>query len=262
MSHRNGKTPQPSATSMQSPATSVQPSATSMQSSATSVQPSATSMQPSVGKSRPNLGGFVSTDSIDTRLVAAQVAIDSVLGDAQLQARMAAHGYTATRMREGRALRDRALALHQQQRTAYAAQLTATDARTTMQRQAQATYKRHVALARVALRDNRSAARALDLDAPRKRTRAGWLIQAQHFYTNLRANPSLVGSMAEYGVTHEQLGYVQREIALIEAALVAQQTTKEAAQAATRTRNVALSALNRWMRDFLAVSRVALADLP
>jgi hypothetical protein len=103
--HRNGKVVQPSATSVQPSATSVQPSATSVQSSATSVQPSA-------GKSHRTLGDFAANASVDARLVAAQVAIDSVLGDPQLQSRMAAHGYPAARMREGRALRDRALALH------------------------------------------------------------------------------------------------------------------------------------------------------
>src|SRR5690349_18241736 len=123
---RNGKVSQPSATSVQPSATSVQPSATSMQPSATGMQPSATSMQPSaIGmqpsaeKSHRNLGGFAAKASIDARLVAAQVAIDSVLGDPQLQARMDAHGYPAARMLEGRALRDQALALHQQQRAGY-----------------------------------------------------------------------------------------------------------------------------------------------
>jgi hypothetical protein len=112
----------------------------------------------------------------------------------------------------------------------------------------------------VALRDSRSAARALDLDAPRKRTRAGWLIQAQHFYTTLLADRMSVAGMEKYGVTWEQLTSAQAAITTIEAGLVTQQTTKTAAQAATRARNVALDALNRWMRDFLAVSRVALAD--
>ena len=246
MQHRNGKAPQPSATSMQP--------------SATTSQPYATTSQPSAGKSHQNLGGFAANASIDARLVAAQVAIDSVLGDAQLQSRMAAHGYPATRMLQGRALRDQALALHQQQRVSYSAQLAATDTRMAAQSQAQATYSHHVAVARVALRDNRSAARALDLAAPRKRTRAGWLIQAQHFYTNLLADPALLASMAAYGAAREQLTSAQQDVTTVEAGLVAQQTTKGAAQEATRARDTALESLTRWMRDFLAIARVALAD--
>jgi len=163
-------------------------------------------------------------------------------------------------MLQGRALRDQALALHQQQRTSYGAQLAATDARMDAQAQAQTSYARQVALARVALRDNRSAARALDLATPRKRTRAGWLIQAQHFYTNLLADPALVASMAAYGVVREQLTSTQEDITMVEAGLVAQQTTKDAAREATRAPDAALQALNRWMRDFLAIARIALAD--
>jgi len=49
---------------------------------------------------------------------------------------------------------------------------------------------------------------------------------------------------------------------LVAAGLVAQQTTKGAAQAATRARDEALDGLHRWMRDFLAIARIALADQP
>lgn len=49
---------------------------------------------------------------------------------------------------------------------------------------------------------------------------------------------------------------------MVETGLVAQQTTKDAAQEATRARDAALNALTRWMRDFLAIMRVALADQP
>jgi hypothetical protein len=51
--------------------------------------------------------------SIAARLVAAQLVIDTVLGDSSLQAIMAAYGYDAARMREGQALREQALALYQ-----------------------------------------------------------------------------------------------------------------------------------------------------
>jgi hypothetical protein len=260
--HHNGKVSQPSAISVQPSATSVQLPEMSMQPSAIGVQPSAIGVQQLAGKSHRSLGGFAANASIDARLVAAQVAIDRVLGDPQLQSRMAAYGYPAARLLEGCALRDQALALHQQQRASYSAQLAATDARTAAQSQAHAIYTRHVALARVALRDNRSASWALDLAAPRKRTRAGWLIQAQHFYANLLADPALGASMAAYGVAQDQLTAAQGQVATVEAGLVAQQTTKDAAQAATRTRDAALQALNRWMRDFLAIARIALADQP
>jgi hypothetical protein len=41
---------------------------------------------------------------------------------------------------------------------------------------------------------------------------------------------------------------------------VAQQATTGTAQALTKERDAALAALGRWMRDFRAIARVALAD--
>src|SRR5437016_507074 len=82
---------------------------------------------------------------------------------------------------EGRGLREQALSLVQQQRARLGAQFAATDARATAQAQAHAIYIRHIGVARVALRGDRGAAQALDL-AARKRSKSGWLVQAQQFY--------------------------------------------------------------------------------
>jgi hypothetical protein len=43
---------------------------------------------------------------------------------------------------------------------------------------------------------------------------------------------------------------------------VVQQAARGAAQASTHARDAALQALNDWMRDFLAIARIALADQP
>ncbi|HJZ49880.1 MAG TPA: hypothetical protein VKE41_22045 [Roseiflexaceae bacterium] len=288
--HRNGKTPQAAATTtqapetitqapatilqlselteqapdmaVQAPAAAMQPSGTAVQASASAMQAPASSTQAAAGKSRPRPGGYAADASIEARLLAAKLAIEGVLGDANLLAIMAARGYSAARLAEGLALREQALALHQQQRTSLGAQLAATDARTASQAQAHSAYMGHVAVARVALRDDRGAACALDLAAARKRTRAGWLAQAQQFYANLLAAQTLVASLEAYGVTREQLRETQQAVVAVETALVAQQTTKDAAQQATQARDAAMQALNRWMRDFVAIARVALASQP
>jgi hypothetical protein len=43
---------------------------------------------------------------------------------------------------------------------------------------------------------------------------------------------------------------------------VTQQHCKGIAQESKQARDAALQALNRWMQDFLAVARIALADQP
>lgn len=198
--------------------------------------------------------------SIDAQLVAARIAIEMVLGDAGMQARMAAYGYDAERMRAGRALHERALALHQQQQAGYGDRYAATDARNAAQTQAHTIYMRHLTVARVALRNDRGAAQALGLASTRKTGRAGWLGQAQQFYANALADTTIALRLAPFGATASQLRDAQGLVASVAAKLVAQQAAREAALALTRQRNAALDALHAWMRDFRAIARIALGE--
>jgi hypothetical protein len=273
---RNGKTPQGAATTTQPQAataqlppmtlldtdSTTQDAASTPQSPALTTQAADTSAQPTAATPRRRMGGLRAGAGIEARLVAAQLAIDTVVGDPGLQAIMAAYGYDAARMRQGQALREQALALYQQQRAALGERFAATDAHASTHAQAHAIYMRHVAIARVALRGERGAAKKLDLATARKRTQAGWLIQAQQFYANTLGDSATLQKLAAYGVAREQLADAQRMVAAVAGGLVAQQATTDAAQALTRDRDAALAALSRWMRDFRAIARVALADQP
>jgi hypothetical protein len=148
----------------------------------------ATADEPRATPSRRRVAAFGTNASIAQRLAAAQVAIEAVLTDRDLQLALAAYGYDAARMQEGKALRERAQSLQQQQRARYGAAYGATDVRATAQQQAHATYMRHLGVARIALRGDRAAAQTLGLAATRKTTQAGWLLQAQQFYTNALAD--------------------------------------------------------------------------
>jgi hypothetical protein len=193
--------------------------------------------------------------------MAAHIAIEAVLADPSLASALAAHGYDRSRMLAGRALREQAAAHARQQRARSGDQLAATDARNNARAQLHAVYRQHVATARVALRDDRGAALRLDLSA-RKHTQAGWLMQAEQFYTNALGDQAIVAALAAYGVTAEHLGEAQTQMAAVAAAQVTQQQRRALAQETTRARNAAFQQLNHWMRDFLAIARIALADKP
>jgi hypothetical protein len=164
------------------------------------------------------------------------------------------------RILQGQALRAQALALVQQH-TQRGSQFAAIDARTHAQAQVHALYIRHVAFARIALREDRSAAEALDL-SERKRKLAGWVLQAQQFYTNALADPTIVARLDRHGVRSDQLVAAQAQVEAVAQAIVIQQNRKGITQASKRERDAALQALNDWMRDFMAVARLALADQP
>jgi hypothetical protein len=212
--------------------------------------------------SRRRVAAFTANAGIARRLAAAQLAIDTVLGDHDLQIALAAYGYDAARMAAGAALRDRALALQQQQHARYGDQYGATDAHASAQAQAHLRYKQHRGVARVALRGDRGAAQTLGLHAPQHTTQAGRLLQAQQFYANALADTVILGALAGYNLTQAHLAAGQAQVAAVATGAVARQTTQSVAQETTRVRDAALQALNRWMRDFLAIARIALADQP
>jgi hypothetical protein len=199
--------------------------------------------------------------SMEQRLMVAKVAIEAVLNDALLQEMFTAYGYNAAELRRGLALRAQALALFQQQQARVGKQLAATDSRANIQAQAQAVYKRHVALARVALHGERNATRALDLSA-RKKTLAGWVLQAQQFYANALADQAIVAKLGRYNVTKEQLLATQVLVEEVANGIVAQQSSKGSAKEAKLARDAALRSLDRWMLDFIAIARIALAGQP
>jgi hypothetical protein len=249
------------ASPLQGPADQLQGPASSLQAPASPLQGAASSLQAPASPSRLRLSAYRAESSMEQRFMAAQVAIETVLADTQLQDALAPYGYDTTHMLQGQALRALALALVQQQRASVGDQFAAIDSRAKSQAQAHTVYMRHVALARIALRDDRGATQKLDLSA-RKRTQAGWVLQAQQFYTNALAEPAIITKLARYSVTYAQLLAAQALVGEVATGIVTQQSRKGIAKESKQARDAALQALNRWMRDFMAVARIALADQP
>ena len=272
---RNGKLPRVTTTVLEMPASAVLVPADPAPMSASSTPVSASSApvpasstpvsadpaQLSTRSRRPHRNAYRTDGSIDQRLLISKVAIETVLNDPKLQDLLTSCGYAQSAMLQGQTLHAQALALVQQQRARIGKQFAATDTRAKTQVQARSIYGRHVGLARVAFRDDRDTVQTLDLSA-RKHTLAGWVRQAQQFYTNALADQMIIAGLARYGVTVDQLLAAQALIEAVADGIVSQQSRKNLAQETKQARDTALQALDRWMLDFVAVARIALADQP
>jgi hypothetical protein len=80
--------------------------------------------------------------------------------------------------------------------------------------------------------------------------------------TNALANSVIIGRLQSYNVSYEQLLAAQAQVESVANGIVTQQQRKGITQASKRERDTALQALDRWMLDFMAVARIALADRP
>lgn len=200
--------------------------------------------------------------SIDARLLAAQVAIENALNDTEVQGYLSQYGYDDARLNEGKALYDSAQTMHQKQKAEYGDQFAATEAVQTALENANAEYMRLVKVARVALKGDRAAFQKLDLNGKRKVSMSGWLRQARQFYTNALAAADIISKLGQFGITSERLQTGKELVDAVETANAAQEKEKGEAQQATLERDAALEKLDDWMSDFTAIARVALEEKP
>lgn len=204
----------------------------------------------------------MASSSIDARLLAAQVAIDNALSDAEIKGYLADYGYDESRLNEGKALYETALQLHQKQKAEYGDQVSATREFKDQWKAAGREYMKFVKLARIALKSQPGALLKLDLNGERKKTFSGWLSQTKQFYINALGDSEVLTALAGFGITPEKLQAGQQLVLDTESANAAQEKEKGEAQQATPERDTAMDQLDEWKSDFTAVARIALEEKP
>jgi hypothetical protein len=201
-------------------------------------------------------------ESFESFFNRAQVTIDNALQLPKIQNYLQEYGYTLEKLRQGKVLYETAFKLQQQQRREYGEQIAATETLNKLWETAQASYMKCVKIARVAFKNNAGIATELDLNGIRKRTISGWLLQVQQFYNNALANPQILASLAEYGITEEKLKFCLAEVEAVAQANLVQEKEKGDAQNATKTRDKAVDELDDWLSDFIAIAKIALEAEP
>lgn len=200
--------------------------------------------------------------SIEGRLRRAHLAITNALNDADIQAALLPYGYDEARLQEGQALYDTAMSLQRRQEVEYGEQYAATADFNERFEAADLSYMDALKIARIALRDDTGAEQALHLNGRRKESFAGWLQQAQQFYTNALASADVLSAMGRFGFTAEKLQAGLDQVHAAAAASAVQHQERGEAQQATKERDAALDALEQWLADFKVVAAIALRDNP
>ena len=170
------------------------------------------------------------SQSIDQRMLAAQVAIDNALTGTEIKPLLAEYGYDDTRLNEGKALLTALQDLHQKQIQEYGEQYAASDFLKTKWDEANSLYMKHVKVARVALQDERGSSQKLDLGGKRKVSLSGWLAQSNQFYINALADADILSKMNNFGITQAKLENGKQLVQEVEAANASQKKEKGEAQ--------------------------------
>lgn len=179
-----------------------------------------------------------------------------------VQSVLADYGYDPDQLNDGLALLDTAEASAQQQKMEYAEQYSATAAVNEAAATLRATFSRHRRLARIAHDQGSEGYRKLGLDGEIPRALPALLAKARTFYTVLTADTAVRGPLERFRVDQQAAEIGLAEVQATDAALVLQRKERGEAQVATKLRDDAVALLSGYMRDFVAVARIALGDYP
>lgn len=200
--------------------------------------------------------------SIEVQLHDAYTVLTNIRANPVLLEALAAYGYTQARLAEGDALREAALAHYHNKITAYGLLRTIKDSYASAAQQTKQRYKQHIKLAQVALDGNQGALQMLYVSGKQKTTVAGWLAQAQHFYRSALFDEALLQQLSKVNLTRTVLEEGARQVAVLADQRAAYRQQRGVAQHTTSQRNMALTALDLWMRDLKQIARIVLRTTP
>lgn len=190
------------------------------------------------------------------------LGIQNAQSGPEIASALAAFGFSAERLRTGADLLERAEALQAAQVKEYSEQYQVTAELSKAREQADGLYDTHRRLAKLALRDDPEAQKALLLHESKKRGLDAWLGQAGVFYKNLLGDSDVMAMLARYNVTTAQITAGQTAVVAVANLNAVQEKEKSEAQKATKSRDEALDALDDWYTEFRELARIALESDP
>ena len=188
--------------------------------------------------------------------------IMGAMNDETIQTRVSGMGYNTDRLNAGKILLDEIVVLHQKIVKENAELAHAYDLRNKEREEADSLYIKYFTLAKIAFAHDSAAFVALHLNARTTPSLNGWLSQTKNFYTLLLQNQKWTDSLQAFNVSRQDLEAGLKEVLDVETAASVILKEKGEAQDAVDKRDAKLDELNRWINDFEAVARLALAASP
>lgn len=195
--------------------------------------------------------------TIANQLNSAQVAINNTLADAEIQAAVAAFGYSVEKINAGKTIYEQAVAVVNAQIAATGAQRDATASAAVAKKVAHKAYQSLAKVARAIFAQDKTKLTRLGLTGAMPKSTAGFLTAAYALFENAN-QPEIQAELAGYGYDSAKLQTERALITAFETADRNQEQAKGAAQQATRDQDAALKELKLWYQQYIKIARVAL----
>jgi hypothetical protein len=196
---------------------------------------------------------------INQTLSASRLIIEGALADPEMIKILEAYGYNRKRLQQSKAQLEKTWMLFDSKETSYQEMKRATLQLKTQRSELRQTYLKHAGILRAYYRDDAATLEELGLNQSTPNALDRFIIRTQRFYTKAR---SLGEATPDFPIQDEEMAQAQAMITAIGEARVQQLSKKREAQRTTQQQNEAIKELRQWVRDFVAIAKIAFRHDP
>lgn len=194
--------------------------------------------------------------SFAVQIEEAETLIANASSHPEIKQKLNVLGYNLKNLQTGKALLANVVLLQETKKECYLSRQEISEAIKTDMQNIKATFKNHFKLAEVAFGNDASSIKRLALKKARAKRKVAWINQTKDFYTELLKQPEPILRFVEKAELEQAMASLE---GLAEARRQRVQRKGEA-ENATQKRNEAMKELQRWVKSFKSIVRVALQD--
>ncbi|MDO4228848.1 MAG: hypothetical protein Q4C98_03475 [Capnocytophaga sp.] len=182
--------------------------------------------------------------------------------EGDLKTELAEYGYDESKISEGKALYDEARKTFDINVKETREETSASLAFQEKYQNIQKKYSVHRKKARIVFEENEEALRQLKLKGSAARAIALAMEEMRAFYQLLDTTPSLLTPLKQLKITEQDIKNQLQEFPEVAKAYATYLQEKGESQQATKDKNKAFEALDKWVSKFYKVAKIALEDRP
>ena len=182
--------------------------------------------------------------------------------EGDLKTELAEYGYDENKISEGKALYNEARKYFDINLKETREETSASLAFQEKYQNIQKKYSVHRKKARIIFEENEEALRQLKLKGNASRAIASAMEEMRAFYQLLDTTPSLLTPLKQLKISEQDVKSQLQEFPEVEKAYASYLQEKGESQQATKDKNKAFEALDKWMSKFYKVAKIALEDRP
>lgn len=196
---------------------------------------------------------------INRTFTTSQLIIDGMLADPQLIKMMEPYGYNRKQFQQGKAQFTKTRMLFDSKDACYQEKKRATQQLNEYRQQLRQLYMKHAGILRAYYRKDILTRQELGIAQSTPQGLDRFLTHVQRFYSKAL---TLAEGVEGYPVLPAEIAQAQEMITAISQTRLLQMSKKREAQRTTQQQNEALAELRQWVRDFLAIAKIAFRHDP